>query len=1222
MTRKKAAAGANEIAPPSAVSENGSCALDSQAQRPAILVADGQAARRRPVEEMLRQAGYTVRSAASIPGVLRQLGSRPDLILLSGRLPGTDPRNALGHIRSVAAVIPVIVFLPPKERNQGPLLLAAGAEACLVRPCRQDILLPLVQCCLEKGQGTLFLPGYSLEKDHRSQEEIRRREVYFHQLIQNSMDIIAATDAEGIIRYHSPSVERILGFSPGERIGQTTFELLHPEDHDRALARFQECLARPGERITDEDIRLRDKAGNWHHFEVTARNLLEDPAVAGIIVNAKDVTAYRRMEQTLQERGRTLAERVKELDCLYRISRLMQRPAIALEEILQDTVQIITQSWQEPARTCCRIVLFDQTYESPGFLTSPWRQTADIIVNGECRGMVEIFYHRPAGDGPDRSGSSPLLEEEEKLLTAVAERLGRVAERIIAQDERRHDLLRVESLRALNKLVGAPVSRIADFTLEAIVRDTNCGFGFIGFLNPDETAMTIYAWSQAAMEQCQVRGQLLHFPIAQAGLWGEAVRQRRPCFMDDYNLDHPAKRGTPDGHAPIVNFMGVPVFEGETIMAVAGLANRQGGFREIDAKHVSVLLEDMWQLLQRKEAEDALRESEAHYRTLFERTVSPIFLINRRGGYVDANQAGLDFLEISRNELAKKNVQDFLVPGKEAVMEEHRPLWDTGGIIETEYFVNGRVKVLDLSITPSVRRGQPVLFGIGNDITERRRFQERQQELTAMIEQSADAMIRTDTDFRITYVNAAAERLFGWSLDELRGHTPDMLNAEPKSGDVQVEMYAQVSAGQTYFGEVVNRRKEGSLIYCQVKFSPLLNKDGEIYGYLGCQRDITRQKRAEAELEKAHKLESIGLLAGGIAHDFNNILTILWGNIQMARMNQEPGDPKGNYLAEAEKSCQRARDLVKQLSTFAKGDAPVKETTPLLDLIPEITRFVLRGSNVKPEFSIPEDLPAADADRSQISQVIENIVINADQAMPDGGRLKIAAETVAYPANGGDPELMLAPGQYLRVSITDQGPGIPAEDQLRVFDPYWTTKPKGTGLGLATCYSIMKKHNGHVALVSAPGRGTTFFLYLPVARQQVVRKARSQTVDTGQRGRILIMDDDAGVREVTGEMLRHLGYTVDDAAGGEEAVTMYRQALASGTSYDAVILDLTVPGGMGGVDTINALRDLDAGVKALVSSGYSEESVIAQYESYGFQGVVPKPVDLKTLSRELKRVLG
>ncbi|MFO8047434.1 MAG: GAF domain-containing protein, partial [Desulfosudaceae bacterium] len=618
MTRQKTASGPKEDSSLSAAPENLFSA--STEDIPVVLVADGQRARRLPVEEMLRQAGCVVRSAASDRGVRRQLRSPPDLILLAGRLPRTDARDVLRQIRAAAADVPVIVLLPEKDRARRPGLLNEGAAECLMLPAGPGTILPLVERFLETRPEPRFMAGET-PASSRSRQAIRRREAYFHQLIQNCMDIIVVTDAEGIVRYHSPSVERILGFSPGERIGQTTFELLHPDDHDRALARFRECLARPGEKIQDDDIRLRDKDGRWHHFEVTGRNLLDDPVVAGIILNVKDVTSYRQLGRTLQERGRALAERVKELDCLYRISRVMQRPGMSLAEVMRETVRIIPDCWQEPQHTRCRIVLFDKTYESPDFTTSPWRQASDIMVDGECWGMVEVFYTRSLGDAPSPSdalapsgfsdstlsraaGGSPFLVEEEKLLTAVAERLGRAAERIIAQEERRHDLLRVESMLALNKLAEAPVSRIADFTLEAIVRDTDSGFGFIGFMSADETVMTIHAWSRAAMEQCRVREPLLHFPVAEAGIWGEAVRHRRPCFVDDYHRDHPAKRGIPEGHAAVYNFMGVPVFGGDRIVAVAGLANRQSGFREIDAKHATVLLEDMWQLLQRKEAED------------------------------------------------------------------------------------------------------------------------------------------------------------------------------------------------------------------------------------------------------------------------------------------------------------------------------------------------------------------------------------------------------------------------------------------------------------------------------------------------------------------------------------------------------------------------------------------------------------------------------------------
>jgi PAS domain S-box-containing protein len=403
----------------------------------------------------------------------------------------------------------------------------------------------------------------------------------------------------------------------------------------------------------------------------------------------------------------------------------------------------------------------------------------------------------------------------------------------------------------------------------------------------------------------------------------------------------------------------------------------------------------------------------------------------------------------------------------------------------------------------------------------------------------------------------------------------------------------------------------------EVRAYPIFDESGQVVQVAIHIRDITTRKKMEEEILKSQKLESLGVLAGGIAHDFNNLLTGILGNISLTKMYLHPEDKGYVRLEEAEKASERARDLTQQLLTFSKGGAPVKKTTAMQQIILDSSRLVLSGSNVRCEYHLADDLWLVEVDEGQMSQVINNLIINANQAMPDGGKIVVSAANVVIDATDGLP---MKPGRYVKISIVDHGIGI-AEDALpKIFDPYYTTKKKGNGLGLATVYSILKNHDGHIIVESRINSGTTFSLYLPGSENCLYLaegedKCQASHLGTG---RILVMDDEEVIREVASEMLEYLGYRVDVCGDGAEALELYRNAQAAAEPFAAVIMDLTVPGGMGGREAVTKLLEIDQAVKVIVSSGYSSDPVVANYRDYGFCGVVAKPYKIDDLGDVLR----
>jgi PAS domain S-box-containing protein len=387
--------------------------------------------------------------------------------------------------------------------------------------------------------------------------------------------------------------------------------------------------------------------------------------------------------------------------------------------------------------------------------------------------------------------------------------------------------------------------------------------------------------------------------------------------------------------------------------------------------------------------------------------------------------------------------------------------------------------------------------------------------------------------------------------------------------------------------------------------------------------DITQRKRAEADRLILNKLESTGILAGGLAHDFNNLLTVILLNLELAQRLNLPDEKLACYLDDAMEACSAAGSLTAQLVTFAKGGAPVRKAMLLSGLIQESVQPALSGSNVRCEFSLAEDLWVAEVDAGQIGQVIRGIVLNAREAMPQGGMVLVRAENAVLSAQ---EQPSLAAGEYVRISIADQGTGIAKDALPKVFDPYFSTKhrgdQKGMGLGLTISHAVVQKHGGAIAVKSEVGVGTTFDIYLPAARKVRAGEKAPAPAVVPRRGRVLVMDDEKVVRKVLGLTLNGMGHEVELAEDGRAAIEAYKKANSLGRHFDVVILDLTVSGGMGGQEAIQELLKIDPDVKAIAISGYVDSPVILEPERHGFKGAVPKPFDVDTLQEILARVMG
>ena len=510
------------------------------------------------------------------------------------------------------------------------------------------------------------------------------------------------------------------------------------------------------------------------------------------------------------------------------------------------------------------------------------------------------------------------------------------------------------------------------------------------------------------------------------------------------------------------------------------------------------------------------------------------------------------------------------------------------------------------------------------EIVERKLYAEEIKKFKAIADNANYGVALTDLRMTILYINNYFAQIHEYTVDELLGKKITSLYASKKYKKIHYQKGMKNNIAISML-ERQHRTKIGRAFPMLNNQIIILNDDGQPQYLAVTALDLTDRKKLEEELIKSRKIESVGVLAGGIAHDFNNLLTSILGNISLATMEVSGQSQElMSMLKNAEMASLRARDLTTQLLAFARGGAPVKKVTSLVPIIRESAAFAIKGSNVKLNFEADENtVCSAEVDSGQISQVITNLLINAKQAMPKGGSIIIRCANYKVSS---DSHLPVAPGNYVKVSVEDTGIGIPKDNLEKIFDPYFTTKEKmsdrGTGLGLATVYSIIKKHDGHICVQSIIGKGTIFEIYIPATNvKQEDTVVNITNLEQGS-GRILIMDDDDLICDVMGHMISKLGYTVEFACDGQEAIDKYMNSMNEGNPYDAVIMDLTIPGGMGAKEAIEELVKIDPSVKAVVTSGYANDSIMSEYQEFGFCAVLEKPTTVDVISETLRKITG
>ncbi len=1019
--------------------------------------------------------------------------------------------------------------------------------------------------------------------------------------------------------FFSDRWKEMIGFGPEEltAVRDEFWSRIHPEDVDRVRNAMQAHIdhAIP---YYNAELRLRCKDGSYLWVMSRGQALFDDAGKPQRIVGAHtDISEQKEGEQALrasEERYRLLFESNPSPMWLYdpRTQRFLEVNTAAQvaygytrDEFLQMSIMDI--------RTPDEQVRLTQSFDRK-------------MLENRPNDLAGIWRHRRK-DGSTLYMSITAHEHEFAQTPAVLVLAQDITERHLTEER-----LRVSEAR-YRALFESAVEGVYECAADGTFRAVNPAFArMLGHASPAEMIETVG------------NGRGVY-----------RLRGRRREFLEalgtnDTVADFQSEAMCADGSTKWIS---------ENVRAIR---NVQG-----DLLYLQGFVSD---ITERRRAESALRASEERYRVLFEH--SPVAIVEydyrsiglwlndlRAAGVKDLDRymienpealssslhrivpAGMNEAVVklvggrSKQEVAERMDWIFTEDAYLARQRAFVAIWKGVNQIEGELTlraIDGTPRLVYYRWWLPVRAGkldfewtQLMLVDLTGAKHAEAALATERERLSVTLRAMAESVVTTNTDGIIQFINHAAEELVGWKFGSAIGHPIEdvvMMRHQKSQAAVmlpRVEALAQHKVVDLpQHTTLVDRQGTARLV--EGRCAPMFDDKDAPMGVVLVLRDIGERARLENEILRASKLESVGILAGGIAHDFNNILTVVMGNLTLAQLDIAANSKTARWLGEAERGAMRARDLTQQLLTFAKGGDPVRSAVRLPEVVRDSAAFALHGSKVSCEVDVTPDLWPADIDKGQIGQVVQNLVINAVQAMPEGGKIRarLRNHSGAIGFNGDTPR---NDGRFVCISITDTGTGIRPEHLARIFDPYFTTKQSGSGLGLATVYSIIRKHQGHIEVESEIGKGTTFNMWLPAAAAAPVAPPPGGALPDRLSGRVLFMDDEETIRRMAQALLVRLGFEVVTVSDGAAAVSTYAEALSSGQPFRVVVMDLTVPGGMGGRQAMEELLKIDSGVRAIVSSGYSSDPVLANHRAHGFRGVVAKPYRIADLARVLRTVI-
>jgi PAS domain S-box-containing protein len=784
----------------------------------------------------------------------------------------------------------------------------------------------------------------------------------------------------------------------------------------------------------------------------------------------------------------------------------------------------------------------------------------------------------------------------------------------------RIDLIEYGATHTLDELITRALDKIGELVGSAI--------GFFHFVEADQKTLSLQQWSsRTLLEFCRAEGKGQHYPIEQAGVWADGARLKKAVIHNDYNsLER--KQGMPEGHAEIVRELVVPIMRTGQVVAILGVGNKPVDYTERDAEMVSYLADVTWEIIQRKKTEEALIDSEKRYRRLFESAKDGILILDAdTGRIVDANPFLLQLLGYRYDQLLGNYLWDIspfatiaasedafeTLKSKEYIRYDHLPLEAVDGrIVEVEFISNvylvDRAKVIQCNI---------------RDNTERRQADAERDRLLSAIEQADEMIVITGADGAIQYVNPAFERVTGYTRIEVIGQNPRILKSGEQSQEFYRNLWATISSGATFKGRFINKRKDGTLFTEEVTISPVRDPSGRIVNYVAVKRDITEQLHLAAQFQQAQKMESVGRLAGGVAHDYNNMLSVIIGYTELALDKVDPSEPLHEDLDEIFKAAKRSAEITRQLLAFARKQTISPRVMDVNEAVAGMLRMLRRliGEDINLVW-LPEDgVWPIKIDPAQVDQILANLCVNARDAIAGVGRIAINTRTFTFDAAYCAVHAGFVPGDFVLLSVSDDGCGMDRETLDSIFEPFFTTKgeSRGTGLGLATVFGIVKQNRGFINVYSEPGNGTIFRIYFPrhVGKPQETRVEKNAIIPSRRGETVLLVEDEPAIIRMCQLMLERLGYHVLTSEKPGRALRLAEQHAGD---VHLLITDVVMPE-MNGRELADQLCGLFPEIKTLFMSGYTADVIAHQGVLEEGVNFIQKPFSIQDLSVKVRAAL-
>ncbi len=1033
----------------------------------------------------------------------------------------------------------------------------------------------------------------------------------FRALIENSSDMIALISADATILFASASTARILGYSLEEFVGRNAFELIHPDDRERVRNLLVELLERPGG-IINAECRLQAKDGSWRWIEGAGNNLLAEPSIAAIVVNYRDVTKRQRAEAALrqaEEKYRSIVENAVEgiFQTTPEGGYVSVNPALARmygynspQELMASVTDIGHQVYVHPASRLEFKRLMEEKDVVEGFEYQVYRKDG-----------VKIWLSENARAVRDAAGKILFYEGTVEEIT----------EQRRAEAERQ---VMYEIIHGVN--VTANLDELLRLVHQALRK----------FLCAENCFIALYDKGT----------DLFHFPffVDQFDTAPPPMRMGRSCTAYVFRTGRPMMI-TPKVFAeladqgevelvgtPAPTWLGVPLHTPSETMGVLVIQNYEDeqAYTERDLEFLASVGGQIALAIERKQAEEALRASENRLRAIIETEPECLKLVSKDGTVLEVNPAGVAMAEAdSADELIGRSFYPLVCPEYREKVREFTESVCEGNRGRMEFEITGLKGTRRWTETYAVplRQGSDtsLMLAVTRDTTDYQRTVEalRRSEANyrSLVQGAPYGIFRASAEGKLLDVNPALVEMLGYSSE-----------AELIAADLDHDVYRdpgerariiQSHPERLQGVEVGWKRKDGAAITVRLSGRPVRDGDGPAVAYELIAENVTEQRILEQQFRQAQKMEAVGRLAGGVAHDFNNLLMVIKGHAELLLDRVRADEWQSRKVEQIEKAADRAAALTQQLLAFSRMQVLQPKVIDLNTVINEMGKLLPRLIGEDIELAILSDprLGRAKADPGQIEQVIMNLAVNARDAMPHGGRLVIESANVELDEAYARRHPPLVAGRYVMLAVTDTGTGMDAEIQAHIFEPFFTTKEKGkgTGLGLATVYGVVKQSGGYIWLYSEPGRGTTFKIYLPRVEEPAEPTRTGKSAGELPQGTetILVAEDEREVREVACEFLSQCGYTVLEAGNGAEAIEI---ATRHKGDIQLLVTDMVMPG-MGGRELAARLAPLRPAMKVIYMSGYTEYANARQDDSHQNDVLLTKPFTRSVLARTVREVL-